>query len=87
MCKDDWDSAEAVERRQQARRDHAQRVYDWIMARLDEGMTVYAMRYGHGTRLKSADREFVRVRNDHVEVRAGKGWNSIIGSKFTARAE
>lgn len=62
----------------------AQKMYDWIVARLTEGRTVYATNYLTVIKIAPKHRETVRLRGNHVEVQRGKRWDSIIYCKITA---
>lgn len=62
----------------------ANKMYDWIMARLDEGRTVYATNYLRSVKIAPKHRAMVRLRGNHVEVQRGKHWDSIVGCKITA---
>ena len=65
----------------------AQDMYDWIMARFDDGMTVYVASYGRIVKCRAKHRAMFRVRGDHCELQRGKRWDSINYCKITARAE
>lgn len=62
-----------------------QEIHDWIMARLDEGRTVYATTYLVQIRITAKHRDCLRVSGDHCEVQRGKHWDSINGCRITAR--
>jgi hypothetical protein len=64
-----------------------QTIFDWISARLDEGLTVYATTYLRSIKItkRNLDRGQVRVAGQHCEVQMGKRWDSINGCKITAR--
>lgn len=62
----------------------AQVIWDWINARWDSGMTVYATNYLSSLKITPKNRSMVRLNGSHVEVQRGRHWDSIIGCKITA---
>lgn len=64
--------------------EYAQRMYEFIMSQLDAGRIVQATNYLTCIRLSAKHREAIRLLGNHVEVRRGKRWDSIIGCKITA---
>jgi hypothetical protein len=63
----------------------AERMHEWIAARLSEGRTVYATSYGHAIKITPKHVDLIRVRNGHCEVQRGRRWDSINGCKITAQ--
>ena len=63
----------------ETKKDRGQEIYDWIVTRINEGLTVYACTYYHATKItKSAiDRGLVRYHNGHCEIARGRSWDSI----------
>jgi len=64
--------------------DRGEKMYNWIVARLDEGMTVYATTYLISLKLSKKHKAMIRYRNGHCEVQRGRRWDSINGCKITA---
>lgn len=61
------------------------KIYDWIKARTDEGMTVYITTYTKSTSITKKHMEWaLRVNGDHCEMVRGKNWDSINFCKITA---
>ena len=57
--------------------NRGKRIYDWIMARLDEGYTVYASTHLVHIKITPKHRDLVRFRDGHCEVCRGRRWDSI----------
>lgn len=57
--------------------DRGRKIYDWIMARLDEGYTVYASTHLKRIEINPRHRHLVRLHGTHCEVARGKNWDSI----------
>lgn len=66
---------------------HAEQMYTWIIARLNEGRTVYAASYGHVIKIQAKHKASVRLSagKQHCEVQRGTRWDSINFCKITAR--
>ena len=64
---------------------NAEKIYSWIMARFDEGRTVYVTTYTRCTAYKPKHRTMFRVKGSHCEVQHGKYWDSINFCKITAQ--
>ena len=57
--------------------NRGKQIYDWIMARLDEGYTVYASTHLKRIEIKPKHRGLVRLNGAHCEVARGRHWDSI----------
>ena len=64
--------------------DRGKTIYDWTMARLDEGMTVYFATPLRVIEVKPKHRDLVRLNGSHCEVSQGRRWDSVNYTKVTA---
>ena len=63
-----------------------EKIYNWIVERLNEGRTCYATTYLRSIKItkKNLDAGLVRLHNGHCEIARGKQWDSINFCKITA---
>lgn len=62
-----------------------EKVYNWIIARLDEGKTVYAASYGHILKIQNKHRDMLRHDGAHCMIQNGKRFESLMFCKISAR--
>lgn len=65
----------------------AELAYQWIIARLSEGRTVYITTHTRSTAFKAKHRDMIRVRNGCLEAQYGRQWVDIGFTKITASGE
>jgi hypothetical protein len=65
--------------------NRGQAIHQWIQARWQDGLTVYATTYTKSIELRPKHASAIRVRNGHCEVRQGRRWESINFCRITAR--
>ena len=60
------------------------KIFDWIMDRLNDGLTVYASTPLRVIKIAPKHRDLVRLSGIHCEVAQGKSWVSINYTRITA---
>ena len=79
-------NAEMTPYRFQIRYKH-KKIYNWIMARFDEGKTVYVSTYVRCTKYKPKHRDMFQLADTGVFVQRGKSWECISLCSFEARKD